>query len=232
MLTCTATAAALLPLLLSLLMLLLLPLPPLPFPPPPPLLLLQYTMREVQGAIVGSGLIVMVIGATGIIQPILRAISPITVAANIGVLVSRLSCEGGWLERLRLDRDVNAPVALNAFTAFPERIAASSQSVSAFPSCYRSYPVTAAATAAAAAIAVAAAAVLWPRLSGPVSVQCWLPWRGGLPPAGPNADGPSHPVQSVYEGRGAAPARNEGQVRGLWEMFRCEIKGGGGRGYK
>jgi hypothetical protein len=44
-------------------------------------------MREVQGGIVGSGLIVMLIGATGIIKPILKAISPITVAANIGVLV-------------------------------------------------------------------------------------------------------------------------------------------------
>ena len=51
------------------------------------LLLLQFTMREVQGGIIGSGLIVMLIGATGIIKPILKAISPITVAANIGVLV-------------------------------------------------------------------------------------------------------------------------------------------------
>lgn len=48
----------------------------------------QFTMQEVQGGIIGSGLIVMLIGLTGIIQPILRAISPITVAANIGVLVS------------------------------------------------------------------------------------------------------------------------------------------------
>lgn len=47
----------------------------------------QVTMREVQGGIVGSGLIVMLIGLTGIIQPVLRTISPITVAANIGVLV-------------------------------------------------------------------------------------------------------------------------------------------------
>eukprot|EP00878_Enallax_costatus_P034925 GHUV01038874.1.p1 GENE.GHUV01038874.1~~GHUV01038874.1.p1 ORF type:complete len:186 (+),score=4.15 GHUV01038874.1:191-748(+) len=46
------------------------------------------TMREVQGGIIGSGLIVMLIGLTGIIRPVLRAISPITVAANIGVLVS------------------------------------------------------------------------------------------------------------------------------------------------
>jgi hypothetical protein len=45
-------------------------------------------MREVQGGIIGSGLIVMLIGLTGIIKPVLRAISPITVAANIGVLVS------------------------------------------------------------------------------------------------------------------------------------------------
>ncbi|KAF8056380.1 NAT1 [Scenedesmus sp. PABB004] len=45
-----------------------------------------FTMREVQGGIIGSGLIVMLIGATGLIQPVLRAISPITVAANIGVL--------------------------------------------------------------------------------------------------------------------------------------------------
>jgi predicted benzoate:H+ symporter BenE len=45
-------------------------------------------MREVQGGIIGSGLIVMLIGVTGIIKPVLRAISPITVAANIGVLVS------------------------------------------------------------------------------------------------------------------------------------------------
>jgi hypothetical protein len=52
------------------------------------LLLLQFTMREVQGGIIGSGLIVMLIGVTGIIKPVLRAISPITVAANIGVLVS------------------------------------------------------------------------------------------------------------------------------------------------
>eukprot|EP00878_Enallax_costatus_P011584 GHUV01012092.1.p1 GENE.GHUV01012092.1~~GHUV01012092.1.p1 ORF type:complete len:539 (+),score=86.91 GHUV01012092.1:909-2525(+) len=43
-------------------------------------------MREVQGGIIGSGLIVMLIGLTGIIRPVLRAISPITVAANIGVL--------------------------------------------------------------------------------------------------------------------------------------------------
>lgn len=49
--------------------------------------LLQFTMQEVQGGIIGSGLIVFFIGATGIIQPILRTISPITVAANIGVLV-------------------------------------------------------------------------------------------------------------------------------------------------
>lgn len=45
-----------------------------------------FTMREVQGGIIGSGLIVMCIGLTGIIRPVLRAISPITVAANIGVL--------------------------------------------------------------------------------------------------------------------------------------------------
>jgi hypothetical protein len=44
-------------------------------------------MREVQGGIIGSGLIVFLIGATGIIRPVLRAIGPITVAANIGVLV-------------------------------------------------------------------------------------------------------------------------------------------------
>jgi hypothetical protein len=57
------------------------------------LLLLQFTMREVQGGIIGSGLIVMAIGLTGIIRPVLRAISPITVAANIGVLV----CDTGVL---------------------------------------------------------------------------------------------------------------------------------------
>jgi predicted benzoate:H+ symporter BenE len=57
----------------------------------PPLLLLQFTMREVQGGIIGSGLIVMMIGVTGVIKPVLRAISPITVAANIGVLVSHVA---------------------------------------------------------------------------------------------------------------------------------------------
>ncbi|KAF6262263.1 permease family-domain-containing protein [Scenedesmus sp. NREL 46B-D3] len=35
-----------------------------------------FTMREVQGGIIGSGLIVMAIGLTGIIRPVLRAISP------------------------------------------------------------------------------------------------------------------------------------------------------------
>jgi hypothetical protein len=58
------------------------------------LLLLQFTMREVQGGIIGSGLIVMAIGLTGIIRPVLRAISPITVAANIGVLVRVLAAAG------------------------------------------------------------------------------------------------------------------------------------------
>jgi hypothetical protein len=52
-------------------------------------------MHEVQGGIVGSGLIVMMIGVTGIIKPILRAISPITIAANIGVLVSDRFHGGG-----------------------------------------------------------------------------------------------------------------------------------------
>lgn len=51
-------------------------------------LVVQVTMQEVQGGIIGSGIIVILIGLTGIIRPVLRAISPITVAANIGVLVS------------------------------------------------------------------------------------------------------------------------------------------------
>jgi hypothetical protein len=56
-------------------------------------------MQEVQGGIIGSGLIVMLIGLTGIIQPILHTISPITIAANIGVLVSNtlfLGGRGAW----------------------------------------------------------------------------------------------------------------------------------------
>ena len=43
-------------------------------------------MTEVQGGIIGSGLIVAGIGLTGLIIPLLKIISPITVAANIGVL--------------------------------------------------------------------------------------------------------------------------------------------------
>jgi hypothetical protein len=47
---------------------------------------LQLTMREVQGAIIGSGFLVFLIGATGILRLILKLISPITVAANIGIV--------------------------------------------------------------------------------------------------------------------------------------------------
>ena len=47
-----------------------------------------YTMRAVSGGIAGSGLIVFAVGALGLIRPVLRAISPITVAVNIAVLVS------------------------------------------------------------------------------------------------------------------------------------------------
>lgn len=49
-----------------------------------------YTMRAVSGGIAGSGLIVFAVGALGLIRPVLRAISPITVAVNIAVLVSSL----------------------------------------------------------------------------------------------------------------------------------------------
>jgi xanthine/uracil permease len=52
-------------------------------------------MREVQGGIIGSGLIVAGIGITGLIIPLLKIISPITVAANIGVLGLGLYAAGG-----------------------------------------------------------------------------------------------------------------------------------------
>jgi len=53
-----------------------------------------YTMRVVSGGIIGSGLIVFAIGALGIIQPVLKAISPITVAVNIAVLSLALTSAG------------------------------------------------------------------------------------------------------------------------------------------
>ncbi|KAI8476384.1 MAG: permease family-domain-containing protein [Monoraphidium minutum] len=53
-----------------------------------------YTMRVVSGGIIGSGLIVFGIGFLGIIHPVLRAISPITVAVNIAVLSLALTSAG------------------------------------------------------------------------------------------------------------------------------------------
>ncbi|WIA39456.1 hypothetical protein OEZ86_005555 [Tetradesmus obliquus] len=53
-----------------------------------------YTMREVQGGVIGSGLIILLVGATGIVRPLLRALGPITVAANIGVLGLALYSSG------------------------------------------------------------------------------------------------------------------------------------------
>ncbi|KAK9829197.1 hypothetical protein WJX72_004442 [[Myrmecia] bisecta] len=44
------------------------------------------TMRELQGGIIGSALIILFIGASGILGLILQFISPITVAANIGIV--------------------------------------------------------------------------------------------------------------------------------------------------
>lgn len=43
-------------------------------------------MREVQGAVIGSGLIVFFIGVSGLLRVCLHYISPITVAANIGIV--------------------------------------------------------------------------------------------------------------------------------------------------
>ncbi|GBF96299.1 nucleobase-ascorbate transporter-like [Raphidocelis subcapitata] len=54
----------------------------------------HYSMRVVSGGIIGSGLIVFGIGALGIIRPVLRAISPITVAVNIAVLSLSLTAAG------------------------------------------------------------------------------------------------------------------------------------------
>jgi hypothetical protein len=56
-------------------------------------------MREVQGAIIGSGFIVAIIGLSGAVRPLLCLIGPITVAANIGVLV-RLACATDLCVRL------------------------------------------------------------------------------------------------------------------------------------
>lgn len=46
----------------------------------------QYTMRELQGGIVGSSFFIMAIGASGILSLLLQTISPITVAANISIV--------------------------------------------------------------------------------------------------------------------------------------------------
>lgn len=53
-----------------------------------------YTMRVVSGGVIGSGLIVFLIGALGVIQPVLRIISPLTVAVNIAVLSLALTSAG------------------------------------------------------------------------------------------------------------------------------------------
>lgn len=102
-------------------------------------LLLQYTMREVQGAIIGSGLIVMLIGLTGVIQPVLRAISPITVAANIGVLVGlgapRLNSGSGWLftygSRVEVRLINNTTVLLRLLVALVQGLASYSMELPA-----------------------------------------------------------------------------------------------------
>lgn len=44
-------------------------------------------MREVQGGIIGSGLIIAFLGMSGAIKPLLRLVGPITAAVNIGTLV-------------------------------------------------------------------------------------------------------------------------------------------------
>jgi nucleobase transporter 1/2 len=43
-------------------------------------------MREVQGAVIGSGFIVFFIGVSGLLRVCLHYISPLTVAANIGIV--------------------------------------------------------------------------------------------------------------------------------------------------
>ncbi len=52
----------------------------------------QYTMRELQGSIIGSSLVVMAIGYSGAMGGLLRFLSPIVVAPTV-CMVSRWSAD-------------------------------------------------------------------------------------------------------------------------------------------
>lgn len=54
----------------------------------------QVTMREVQGGIIASALFIMFFSMSGLLRAVLRYISPLTVAVNIGIVGLSLYSSG------------------------------------------------------------------------------------------------------------------------------------------
>ena len=55
---------------------------------------LQVTMREVQGGIIASAFFIMFFSVSGLLRAVLRYISPLTVAVNIGIVGLSLYSSG------------------------------------------------------------------------------------------------------------------------------------------
>ena len=56
--------------------------------------MLQVTMREVQGGIIASAFFIMFFSVSGLLRAVLRYISPLTVAVNIGIVGLSLYSSG------------------------------------------------------------------------------------------------------------------------------------------
>ena len=137
-------------------------------------------MREVQGAIIGSGLIVFLIGVSGLLRLILKYISPITVAANIGIVglaLYNVGFAGAWPRHRRLAMDLHSGSALSVAACLKdcERLWRGVCSVRSIPH--------------APSASLSFGAFLTPSL--PPSLRCR---RDELPPAVPHAHVLYHPV--------------------------------------